>query len=427
MKKNSILFFLCLLIFVACEDKDKQEGGGTSYDPSQPVEVGYFMPDSGRIREKVIIKGSNFGNDKSKVQVVFEDALTERSSTIIGIDNNTIYCLAPRQITGGNKIKVRIEGKEVISNKLFHYAASENVSTIAGGAGGSKTDGTLAEANFSYMHGIAALGNETILVFQRDNACVRYVSVPDNSAITVHAGFQAGKPAVNRDRTKVYATKWDSPHTIYLYTKESGWAPSRIGELGTAYARIRALALDESEEWLYFCDKNGVFGRFEIGTQKIEVLNNALDINKTGDGGYLIYDNNKDCFYLSVQAAYGIYKIAKDANGVYQASSYAGFNGNRVVNGYLDECAFAQPNGMTLDEDGNIFVAEGSGAYLIRKISVIDGYVSTVAGITNKEGNIDGPPLTATFSYPYDIANDGEGNYYIAEGWGVRIRKYAIE
>lgn len=420
-------FFLLLLLFVGCKDNERDdEGRLLPFDSSKPIEVTSFMPDSGRIREKIVIKGSNFGNDKSKVKVVFKDALTERISTVIGVDNNTIYCLAPRQISGLNTISVQIDGKIVIPTRVFTYSASENVSTIAGGAGGTKTDGSLAEANFSYMHGIAALGDEKILVFQRDNPSVRYISVPDNTVITVHAGFQAGKPTITKDRNTVYATGWDSPHTIYRYTRESGWAPSRMGALGTL-ARIRALALDQSEQWLYFCDRDGKFGRFEIATQEIEILNPALDIIKSGDGGYLIFDPFHDCFYLSVQAAYGIYKIAKNGQGTYEATPYAGFNGNRVTNGYLSESAFAQPNGMTLDEDGNIFIAEGSGAYLIRKISAIDGYVSTIAGRTNVEGNADGAPLDARFSYPYDISNDGQGNYYIAEAWGVRVRKYAIE
>jgi hypothetical protein len=420
-------FFLLLLFFVGCKDNERDdEGRLLPFDTSKPIEVTSFMPDSGRIREKIVIKGSNFGNDKSKVKVIFKDALTERISTVIGIDNNTIYCLAPRQISGQNTISIEIDGKTVVPTRIFEYSASENVSTIAGGAGGTKTDGSLAEANFAYMHGIAALGDEKILVFQRDNPSVRYISVPDNTVITVHAGFQAGKPTVTKDRNTVYATGWDSPHTVYRYTRESGWAPSRLGALGT-FARIRALALDQSEQWLYFCDRDGKFGRFEIATQEIEILNPALDIIKSGDGGYLIFDPFHNCFYLSVQAAYGIYKIAKNGQGIYEATPYAGFNGNRVTNGYLSESAFAQPNGMTLDEDGNIFIAEGSGSYLLRKISAIDGYVSTIAGKTNVAGEIDGAPIEASFNFPYDISNDGQGNYYIAEGWGVKIRKYAIE
>lgn len=421
------LIFLCFLVFVGCGDKDNGDDGRLNpYDPSLPTEVITFMPDSGRIREKVIIKGTNFGTDVKNIKVFFKDALTERLSTVIGVDNNTIYCLAPRQISGDNEVIIHVDDKIVTHGKTFRYNASENVSTITGGAGGTKTDGTLAEANFSYMHGIAALGNEAVLVFQRDNPAVRYVSVPDNAVITVHAGFRGGKPTVTNDRNHVYVTGWDSPHTIYRYSKDAGWAPSRIGELGNL-PRIRALALDNSEQWLYFCDRDGRFGRFEISTQEIEILNPSLDIVKSGDGGYLIYDPFKDCFYLSVQAAYGIYKIAKNTSGTWEATPYAGFNGNRVTNGYLEDSAFAQPNGMTLDEDGNIFIVEGQGSYLVRKISAIDGYVSTVAGTLNRNGFQDGVPATAIFDYPYDIANDGEGNYYIAEGWGAKVRKYAVE
>jgi len=419
------IIILCLLALAGCGDKKNEDGRTSPYDPSLPTEVTSFMPDSGRIREKVIVKGNNFGNDRENVKVFFIDALTERPSTVIGVDNSTIYCLAPRQISGDNRVRVQVGDRVVTPADVFRYSASENVSTLTGSSWGAK-DGTLAEAQFAYMHGIAALGDEAVLVFQRDEPSVRYVSVPDNAVITVHAGFRAGKPAVTQDRNTVYATGWDTPHTIYRYSRDAGWAPSRIGELGV-FARIRALALDESEQWLYFCDRDGQFGRFEIATQEVEILNPSLDIVKSGDGGYLIFDPFRDCFYLSVQAAYGVYKIAKNGNGVYEAAPYAGFNGNRVTNGYLDECAFAQPNGMTLDEDGNIFIVEGSGSYLLRKISAVDGYVSTVAGGVNREGNVDGLPEVARFSFPYDISNDGEGNYYIAEGWGVKVRKYAIE
>ncbi|KAA6339628.1 hypothetical protein EZS27_012446 [termite gut metagenome] len=426
MAKFFLICMCCFVMFAGCNDNDNKTGGSNIvYNPDLPVEVITFMPDSGRIREKVMIKGSNFGNDKSKVKVVFEDELTERIATVIGVDNNTVYCLAPRQIAGRNKIKVIAYEQEATCDETFLYSAAENVSSISGNSANTGSeDGSLADAKFSYMHGIGALGNDAVLVFQRDNPAVRYVSVPDNAVITVHKGFQAGKPAVTKDKTKVYATGWDSPHVVYMYTKETGWSPMRIGQIGTAYTRIRALALDETEEWLYFCDRLGAFGRFEIKTQQVEILNETTGVLTTGDGGYLVYSSQADCFYLSVQGAFGVYKISKDGKEV---TNFAGFAGSSVRDGYLLECSFAQPNGMTLDEDGNIYIVEGQNGYIIRKISIIDGYVSTVAGAVNSASQIDGDPFNARFNYPYDIANDGEGNYWIVEGWGCAVRKYAIE
>ena len=58
---------------------------------------------------------------------------------------------------------------------------------------------------------------------------VCYVSVPDNAVATVHSGFRRSSPTVTRDKTTVYSIGRDSPHTVYVYTKASGWAPLRIG------------------------------------------------------------------------------------------------------------------------------------------------------------------------------------------------------
>ena len=53
-------------------------------------------------------------------------------------------------------------------------------------------------------------------------------------------------------------------YSIYVYQKELGWAPTRIGQLGTQYAgKVLSVALDTSEEWLYFVDANKRFARFQ--------------------------------------------------------------------------------------------------------------------------------------------------------------------
>jgi DNA-binding beta-propeller fold protein YncE len=93
------------------------------------------------------------------------------------------------------------------------------------------------------------------------------------------------------------------------------------------------------------------------------------------------------------------------------------------------------PHGMTVDVDGNIYVTDGSRArgQSIRKISIHSGYVSTVAGqkinsLPAETSLVDGrTPAEAIFRLPRDIAFDGGGAFYIVDGWGRRLRKYAIE
>ena len=274
------------------------------------------MPVEGKLREKVIVKGSNFGTDKSKVKVYFVDEAAERLSTVIGIDNNTLYCLAPRQLPGGNRIKVIVDGKEVTTDGTFKYEQAQNVSTISGSASkDGNDDGDLASAKFKYMWGIAAVGNNTVLAYQRDDPRVRLISVDDNKVTTVHPGFKGGKPAVTKDKQRVYSIGWEGTHTVYVYMKASGWAPTRIGQLGSTFSgKIGAVALDETEEWLYFVDSNKNFGRFNVKTQEVTLIK-QLELSGslgTNPGPYLIYYFVDSNFYMSDQNLSSVYKITPD-------------------------------------------------------------------------------------------------------------------
>lgn len=429
--KKCILYSLVLVLLLligSCKDSDDKKTIGGGYDPNQPVVVESFMPAGGKLREKVIVKGSNFGSDKSKVRVYFIDGAAERLSTVIGIDNNTLYCLAPRQLPGSNHIKVVVDGKEITTDGTFNYEQAQNVSTISGsGSKDGNDDGDLASAKFKYMWGIAAVGNNTVLAYQRDDPRVRLISVDDNKVTTVHPGFKAGKPAVSKDKQRVYSIGWEGTHTVYVYMKASGWAPTRIGQLGSTFTgKIGAVALDESEEWLYFVDSNKNFGRFNVKTQEV-VLIKQLELSGTlgtNPGPYLIYYFIDGNFYMSDQNLSSVYKITPEG----ECEWFCGSATQKTVqDGLREEASFAQPNGMTVDEDGNFYIVDGYRGYCLRKLDILDGYVSTVAGQVDVSGQIDGTPLEATFNYPYDICYDGEGGYWIAEAWGKAVRKYAVE
>ena len=427
--RNCIFYSLVLaLLFLigSCKDSDDNKTTGATYDPNQPVTVESFMPVEGKLREKVIVKGSNFGTDKSKVKVYFVDEAAERLSTVIGIDNNTLYCLAPRQLPGGNRIKVIVDGKEVTTDGTFKYEQAQNVSTISGSASkDGNDDGDLASAKFKYMWGIAAVGNNTVLAYQRDDPRVRLISVDDNKVTTVHPGFKGGKPAVTKDKQRVYSIGWEGTHTVYVYMKASGWAPTRIGQLGSTFSgKIGAVALDETEEWLYFVDSNKNFGRFNVKTQEVTLIK-QLELSGslgTNPGPYLIYYFVDSNFYMSDQNLSSVYKITPDG----ECEWFCGSATQKTVqDGLREEALFAQPNGMTVDEDGNFYIVDGFKGYCLRKLDILDGYVST--GQVDVASQIDGTPLEATFNYPYDICYDGEGGYWIAEAWGKAIRKYAVE
>ena len=78
-----LLGFLSLVL-MCCNDN--KESGTDSYDPNKPVTIDYFTPDTGRVAEKVIIIGNNFGNDKSVVTVLFTDNMEkENKAAVVGV------------------------------------------------------------------------------------------------------------------------------------------------------------------------------------------------------------------------------------------------------------------------------------------------------------------------------------------------------
>lgn len=82
--------------------------------------------------------------------------------------------------------------------------------------------------------------------------------------------------------------------------------------------------------------------------------------------------------------------------------------------------SFYFPAGITVDKDGNLWVADTYNQ-LIRKVTPA-GVVTTIAG-SGSAGESDGTGSAATFNYPFGIAIDSSGTLYIADAVASKIRK----
>jgi len=91
--------------------------------------------------------------------------------------------------------------------------------------------------------------------------------------------------------------------------------------------------------------------------------------------------------------------------------------------GYRDgpgaQARFNGIDDIVVDSQGNLYVSERLG-HRIRRISP-DGMVSTLAG-TGAAGYADGPVSTAQFNFPKGLAVDVAGNVYVADTFNHRIR-----
>ena len=124
---------------------------------------------------------------------------------------------------------------------------------------------------------------------------------------------------------------------------------------------------------------------------------------------------------LIVSDRYCIRKVAVDG----QVSSLAGDPGGEGdhVDGQGAEARFEFPGKVAVDLDGNVLVADYWND-CIRKVAP-DGAVSTLAGSTERHGDgyADGPADEARFQGPQGVAVDLEGNVFIADTGNNCIRK----
>ncbi len=82
--------------------------------------------------------------------------------------------------------------------------------------------------------------------------------------------------------------------------------------------------------------------------------------------------------------------------------------------------------GVAVDEDGNLYIADAYGDR-VRRVVLVTGIITTVAG-TGSPGDVDDDPINPTaagsqLSFPHDVALDHDGNLYIADRGNARVRK----
>ena len=149
----------------------------------------------------------------------------------------------------------------------------------------------------------------------------------------------------------------------------------------------------------------------------------AAYVNGTGTGARFNYPDA-----IASDAAGNLY-VMDVTNYVIRKVTPAGvvttFAGSPGVSGSADgtgsAAQFGYPRGIASDASGTLYVAD-TNSQTIRKVTPA-GVVTTLAGLANTSGEVDGTGSAAHFSYPQGIAVDGSSNVYVADNNGNTIRK----
>lgn len=284
---------------------------------------------------------------------------------------------------------------------IFFHLLGTSVAQLVGTFAGSRDssgfqDGSADQATFNNPHGIAISQSGNVYVTDRFNHLIRKIS-PDGRVRTI-----AGQPGVIGDADGLGAEAlFYEPWAICVDADENVFVAD------TRNNKIRKISPD------------GMVSTY-AGTGNYGTTNGPANSSTFGfpTGVEIDTDGN---LYVADHGTHIIRKVSTDG----QVSTLAGI---AYIPGDADGdpgiAKFNKPYGLSLDLNGNIIIADNWN-HKIRSVTP-DGIVSTIAG-TGVIGGEDGAGNAASFNYPWDVTVDSAGIIYVADGLNSVIRKIIPE
>lgn len=293
-------------------------------------------------------------------------------------------------------VAVDEEGNIYVSDRenrrIAKITPEGTVTTITGGNPLGDNDGTLEEARFASPWGILVGPEGQIYVADSDNAKLRVVLPEEGKVETVTDRFHAYHIAFDHDGYILGGYGQDR-QTLVRVNPETGERETVAGS-GSAGNK------DGPAEEARFAFISGVGVDPDGNIFVSEAVNVRL-----------------------VAGTHLIRKISPDGQVVTLAGAY---NQPGYRDGKGDQARFKFPVDLAVDQDGTIYVVDG-GNNCIRQITP-DGTVTTLAGVCGEPGDlVDGPATEARFKNPQGIALDKDGNLIIADALNHCIRRVVFQ
>lgn len=272
-------------------------------------------------------------------------------------------------------------------------AQSYTFTHLAGTAGGPGfEDGTGSVARFAYSGYLAGDAAGNVYVADGSNQTIRKITAAGE--VSTVAGL-AGTPPHFVDGLGV-AARFNNP---------TGMAVHPDGSIYVADSHNHIIRKIDAGGRVTTFAGNTVFGSVD-GTGSAARFNSPGDIAIAPDGTLYVCDTLN----------HTIRRIT--AAGV--VTTIAGSPGSTGwTDGTGNQARFTYPEGIEVDPQGNLYVAD---LYGIRKVTPA-GVVTTLAGAAQSYGGDDGTGDAARFDSPMGIAIDATGTAYVADTYNHTIRK----
>jgi hypothetical protein len=430
-----LLFFVALLY--SCKE-DEQTGGSVAYDPGKPVALETFRPEVGGMATRVILTGSNLGNDPSAVKVYFNN----KPAPVVGCDKGKILAITPRQ-PGDTCIISVVIGKDssVFKNK-FIYNTTTVVTTVVGQKGTTEFKaGSFAEATFRNPTYLAVDDEYNLFLSHQDSPnCIALISQQNSTVTQLVASDKPNAPSTDITG-RIIVVPLDPLDGYYEFDPDAQWAPRRRAILHptaeeqaagvpdfTINAYKHGFAVCFYDSMVYTrSNRDGYLVKFNPKTrlgQSVVINGKKMVCNPNNTDSYLVFDPIlKTRLYVSSSGQHCIhyFDILTGETGIYAGRS--GQSGWK--DGKKEDAQFNSPRQIIFDINNNLLVADQNN-HCIRRISP-EGTVSTVVGIAGKSGYLDGNPDDALFNQPWGLAIDKDYTIYVADRGNNCIRKLTIE
>ena len=340
---------------------------------------------------------------------------------------------------------------------------SISIITTYAGTGSYTYSGDSGYATSSAMaspHGLIIDSNNNIIFSDRDNCRVRKIAALTSIIATVSGigsctysgdnGYASSAAISNAnalaiDTSDNYYIADQGNHRIRKVTISTNiittiagtGSNSYSGDGGAATAASlncpAGVAIDSLSEYIYISDtSNNRIRKITVLTGIISTIAGTGSAGYSGDGGPATSATiqlphgitvNSNCVYFGDWDSYNVIRKVNLLTGIISTAAGTGGSGYNGDNIAATSATLYKPHDVYIDSYGNMFISDCSNNR-VRKVSAASGLISTIAGTGSSSTSGDnGVATNAAINCPAVFKIDSNGNYFIVEMNGNRVRK----